>query len=179
MNNSSNVIEGRARYSRNNNIVSKIDDFTIVVEDEEIMKGEKSISNKKINSKNMKDEYENSFIFPLEDKKEKDKSNTTNNNKVNESIKKEDIKDKYKNTKAIEIDDDDSSVKIKVKDDSYEENDAKDNYEENDNADYDELFERKLKEKLEKAIKKVESLQSRLNKFNERKLLGKKKKQSN
>ena len=69
------------------------------------MKGEKSISNKKINSKNMKDEYENSFIFPLEDKKEKDKSNTTNNNKVNETIKKEDIKDKYKNTKAIEIDD--------------------------------------------------------------------------
>ena len=45
------------------------------------MKGEKSISNKKINSKNMKDEYENSFTFPLEDKKEKDKSNTTNNNK--------------------------------------------------------------------------------------------------
>ena len=139
------------------------------------MKGEKSISNKKINSKNMKDEYENSFTFPLEDKKEKDKSNTTNNNKVNETIKKEDIKDKYKNTKAIEIDDDDSSVKIKVKDDSYEENDA----EENDNADDDELFERKLKEKLEKAIKKVESLQSRLNKFNERKLLGKKKKQFN
>ena len=137
------------------------------------MKGEKSISNKKINSKNMKDEYENSFIFPLEDKKEKDKSNTTNNNKVNESIKKEDIKDKYKNTKAIEIDDDDSSVKIKVKDDSYEENDA----EENDDADDDGSFERKLKEKLEKAIKKVESLQSRLNKFNERKLLGKKKKQ--
>ena len=134
------------------------------------MKGEKSISNKKINSKNMKDEYENSFIFPLEDKKEKDKSNTTNNNKVNETIKKEDIKDKYKNTKAIEIDDDDSSVKIKVKDDSYEEN---------DNADDDELFERKLKEKLEKAIKKVESLQSRLNRFNERKLLGKKKKQFN
>ena len=57
------------------------------------MKGEKSISNKKINSKNMKDEYENSFTFPLEDKKEKDK---TNNNKVNETIKKEDIKDKYK-----------------------------------------------------------------------------------
>ena len=138
------------------------------------MKGEKSISNKKINSKNMKDEYENSFIFPLEDKKEKDK---TNNNKVNETIKKGDIKDKYKNTKAIEIDDDDSSVKIKVKDDSYEENDAKDSYEENDDADDDELFERKLKEKLEKAIKKVESLQSRLNKFNERKLLGKKKKQ--
>ena len=135
------------------------------------MKGEKSISNKKINSKNMKDEYENSLTFPLEDKKEKDK---TNNNKVNETIKKEDIKDKYKNTKAIEIDDDDSSVKIKVKDDSYEENDAKDNYEENDNADDDELFERKLKEKLEKAIKKVESLQSRLNKFNERKLLKKK-----
>ena len=129
------------------------------------MKGEKSISNKKINSKNMKDEYENSFTFPLEDKKEKDKSNTTNNNKVNETIKKEDIKDKYKNTKAIEIDDDDSSVKIKVKDDSYEEN---------DDADDDELFERKLKEKLEKAIKKVESLQSRLNRFNERKLLGKK-----
>ena len=141
------------------------------------MKGEKSISNKKINSKNMKDEYENSFIFHLEDKKEKDKSNTTNNNKVNETIKKEDIKDKYKNTKAIEIDDDDSSVKIKVKDDSYEENDAEDSYEENDDADDDELFERKLKEKLEKAIKKVESLQSRLNKFNERKLLGKKKKQ--
>jgi hypothetical protein len=138
------------------------------------MKGEKSISNKKINSKNMKDEYENSLTFPLEDKKEKDKSNTTNNNKVNETIKKEDIKDKYKNTKAIEIDDDDSSVKIKVKDDSYEENDAKDNYEENDDADDDELFERKLKEKLEKAIKKVESLQSRLNRFNERKLLGKK-----
>jgi hypothetical protein len=132
------------------------------------MKGEKSISNKKINSKNMKDEYENSLIFPLEDKKEKDK---TNNNKVNETIKKEDIKDKYKNTKAIEIDDDDSSVKIKVKDDSYEENDAKDNYEENDDADDDEL---KLKEKLEKAIKKVESLQSRLNRFNGRKLLGKK-----
>ena len=129
------------------------------------MKGEKSISNKKINSKNMKDEYENSFTFPLEDKKEKDKSNTTNNNKVNESIKKEDIKDKYKNTKAIEIDDDDSSVKIKVKDDSYEEN---------DDADDDGSFERKLKEKLEKAIKKVESLQSRLNRFNERKLLGKK-----
>ena len=129
------------------------------------MKGEKSISNKKINSKNMKDEYENSFTFPLEDKKEKDKSNTTNNNKVNETIKKEDIKDKYKNTKAIEIDDDDSSVKIKVKDD---------NYEENDDADDDGSFERKLKEKLEKAIKKVESLQSRLNKFNERKLLGKK-----
>ena len=145
-----------------------------MVEDEEIMKGEKSISNKKINSKNMKDEYENSFTFPLEDKKEKDKSNTTNNNKVNETIKKEDIKDKYKNTKAIEIDDDDSSVKIKVKDDSYEENDAKDSYEENDNADDDELFERKLKEKLEKAIKKVESLRSRLNRFNERKLLGKK-----
>ena len=135
------------------------------------MKGEKSISNKKINSKNMKDEYENSFIFPLEDKKEKDK---TNNNKVNETIKKEGIKDKYKNTKAIEIGDYDSSVKIKVKDDSYEENDAKDSYEENDNADDDELFERKLKEKLEKAIKKVESLQSRLNRFNERKLLGKK-----
>ena len=134
------------------------------------MKGEKSISNKKINSKNMKDEYENSFTFPLEDKKEKDKSNTTNNNKVNETIKKEDIKDKYKNTKAIEIDDDDSSVKIKVKDDSYEENDA----EENDDADNDGSFERKLKEKLEKAIKKVESLQSRLNRFNERKLLGKK-----
>jgi len=134
------------------------------------MKGEKSISNKKINSKNMKDEYENSFIFPLEDKKEKDKSNITNNNKVNETKKKEDIKDKYKNTKAIEIDDDDSSVKIKVKDDSYEENDA----EENDDADDDGSFERKLKEKLEKAIKKVESLQSRLNKFNERKLLGKK-----
>ena len=114
--------------------MSKIDDFTIVVED----------------------------------------ANTTNNNKVNETIKKEDIKDKYKNTKAIEIDDDDSSVKIKVKDDSYEENDAKDSYEENDNADDDELFERKLKEKLEKAIKKVESLQSRLNRFNERKLLGKK-----
>jgi hypothetical protein len=129
------------------------------------MKGEKSISNKKINSKNMKDEYENSFTFPLEDKKEKDKSNTTNNNKVNESIKKEDIKDKYKNTKAIEIDDDDSSVKIKVK---------HDNYEENDDADDDGSFERKLKEKLEKAIKKVESLQSRLNRFNERKLLGKK-----
>jgi len=69
--------------------------------------------------------------------------------------------------------------KKKVKDDSYEENDAKDNYEENDNADDDELFERKLKEKLEKAIKKVESLQSRLNRFNERKLLGKKKKQTN
>ena len=100
------------------------------------MKGEKSISNKKINSKNMKDEYENSFTFPLEDKKEKDKSNTTNNNKVNETIKKEDIKDKYKNTKAIEIDDDDSSVKIKVKDDSYEEN---------DDADDDGSFERKLK----------------------------------
>ena len=113
----------------------------------------------------MKDEYENSFIFPLEDKKEKDKSNTTNNNKVNESIKKEDIKDKYKNTKAIEIDDGDSSVKIKVKDDSYEEN---------DDADDDGSFERKLKGKLEKAIKKVESLQSRLNRFNERKLLGKK-----
>ena len=141
------------------------------------MKGEKSISNKKINSKNMKDEYENSFIFHLEDKKEKDKSNTTNNNKVNEITKKEDIKDKYKNTKAIEIDDDDSSVKIKVKDDSYEENYAEDSYEENDDADDDELFERKLKEKLEKAIKKVESLQSRLNRFNERKLLGKKKKQ--
>ena len=125
----------------------------------------KVISNNKINSKNMKDEYENSFTFPLEDKKEKDKSNTTNNNKVNETIKKEDIKDKYKNTKAIEIDDDDSSVKIKVKDD---------NYEENDDADDDGSFERKLKEKLEKAIKKVESLQSRLNRFNERKLLGKK-----
>ena len=43
LNNSSNVFDSRARYSRNNNIVSKIDDFTIVVEDEEIMKGEKSI----------------------------------------------------------------------------------------------------------------------------------------
>jgi hypothetical protein len=73
----------------------------------------------------------------------------------------------------------DSSVKIKVKDDSYEENDAEDSYEENDDADDDELFERKLKEKLEKAIKKVESLRSRLNSFNERKLLEKKKKQSN
>ena len=99
LNNSSNVFDSRARYSRNNNIVSKIDDFTIVVEDEEIVKGEKSISNdksnlnKKIKVENMKSENENSLTFSQEDKKEKDKSNTTNNDGINDTTKEKNIKD--------------------------------------------------------------------------------------
>ena len=78
------------------------------------MKGEKSISNKKINSKNMKDEYENSFIFPLEDKKEKDKSNTINNDSINDTTKEKNIKDKHENIEVIEIDEDEASIKTKV-----------------------------------------------------------------
>ena len=138
LNNSSNVFDGRAK-----NIMSKIDDFTIVVEEEEIrcMKGQKSISNdksnlnKKIKVENMKSENENSLTFPQEDKKEKDKSNTTNNDGINDTTKEKNIKDKHENTEVIEIDE--ASIKIKVEDDMYEEND--DDCKEND-ADDDEIL---------------------------------------
>ena len=178
LNNSSNVFDSRARYSRNNNIVSKIDDFTIVVEDEEIMKGEKSISNdrsnlnEKIKIENMKGVYENS-TFLQEDKKEKDKSNTTNNDGINDTTKEKNIKDKHENTEVIEIDEDEASIKIKVEDDMYEEND--DDSKENDDDD-EEILEKKLKEKIERTKKKLASLENRLKKCNNRQLLGRKKK---
>ena len=172
--NLSNVFDDRA-----NNIMSKIDDFTIVVEDEEIMKGEKSISNdksnlnKKIKVENMKSENENSLTFPQEDKKEKEKSNTTNNDGINDTTKEKNIKDKHENPEIIEIDEDEASIKIKVEDDMYEEND--DDSKEND-ADDDEILEKKLKEKIERTRKKLASLENRLKKYNNRQLLGRKKK---
>ena len=156
--------------------MSKIDDFTIVVEDEEIMKGEKSISNdrsnlnEKIKIENMKGVYENS-TFLQEDKKEKDKSNTTNNDGINDTTKEKNIKDKHENTEVIEIDEDEASIKIKVEDDMYEEND--DDSKEND---ADDEFENKLKEEIERARKNLASLENRLKKCNNRQLLGRKKK---